>query len=79
MKCHGCGCDKDPTEKEAYPYPDEGLLSEKPICPLFELDCQPYEFNDSQISAWLSLARRPPQPNPFLEAIDDGMHVEAVK
>ncbi len=39
MRCLACGVEKDTEVKEAYPYPQDGLIDE-PIDPLFEIDCQ---------------------------------------
>jgi hypothetical protein len=38
MKCLACGVEKDPAQKEMYPYDD--LDREEPIAPLLELDCE---------------------------------------
>jgi hypothetical protein len=39
MRCLACGVEKDTEVKEAYPYPEDGLIDE-PIAPLFDIDCQ---------------------------------------
>ena len=38
-QCLACGVEKDTEAKEAYPYPEDGLIDE-PIDPLFKIDCQ---------------------------------------
>jgi len=38
MKCHGCGVEKDPSVKEVYPYPSDGLTDD-PMEPLITFDC----------------------------------------
>lgn len=47
MKCHGCGVEKDFKDKEKYPYPEDILFGDAQIDPLFQIDCQPYKFNDA--------------------------------
>lgn len=39
--CHACGVQKDPSVLEVYPFPDDCIITEEPIAPLFEIDCQP--------------------------------------
>lgn len=39
QSCLACGVLKDPSIKEVYPYPEDGLIDE-PINPLMTLDCQ---------------------------------------
>lgn len=41
MKCHGCGVEKDPAVKEVYPFPEDNIVTDRPIQPLHELDCEP--------------------------------------
>lgn len=41
MKCHGCGIEKDPAVHESYPYPDDGIITNEPVEPLFHVDCAP--------------------------------------
>jgi len=40
MQCLACGAAKDTRVPEFYPYPDDHIVSDKPIEPLFALDCQ---------------------------------------
>lgn len=40
MKCYGCGKEKNPFEKETYPYEDDTLTTEEPIEPLIVLECE---------------------------------------
>jgi hypothetical protein len=44
MKCLACGVFKEIAAKELYPYPDDGVVSDEPIEPLFVLDCQGTEW-----------------------------------
>ena len=39
-KCMACGVEKDEDVKEAFPYPDFGII-DGPIDPFFHLDCEP--------------------------------------
>ena len=39
MKCDCCGVDKDPTQLELYPYPDDCLCDDEPIEPLLQIEC----------------------------------------
>jgi len=39
MKCLACGVEKDPAQKELYPY-DDGQVQDEPIAPLYRLDVQ---------------------------------------
>jgi hypothetical protein len=41
QKCLACGAEKDISIKEVYPYPDDGVIVDEPIAPLFSIDCQP--------------------------------------
>lgn len=41
IKCLGCGTEKDTDVEEPYPYPEDDILCEGPIDPLFVLECQP--------------------------------------
>ena len=43
MKCFGCGAEKDLTAKELYPFPEDGLISDEPIDPLFVLCCEGWD------------------------------------
>jgi hypothetical protein len=43
MKCYGCGIEKDMTQLETYPYPEEDRLVDEPIEPLFVMECQAKE------------------------------------
>ncbi len=45
MKCQACGIEKDPEVLEVYPFPEEDSITDDPIPPLMELECQDYEFN----------------------------------
>jgi hypothetical protein len=40
MQCLGCGVEKDPAQKELYPYVADGLDCGAPISPLLAIDCQ---------------------------------------
>ena len=47
QKCLACGVVKDMRCKETYPYPeDNSLITETPIDPLLDLDCEGDELND---------------------------------
>lgn len=46
MSCHGCGVQKDPNVDVKYPYPEEDGITDEPVSPFFELECQPR--NDQQ-------------------------------
>lgn len=39
-RCLACGVEKDTSIKELYPYPDDGIIDDKPIEPLMDIDCQ---------------------------------------
>ncbi len=39
QRCLACGVEKDPSIKEVYPYPDDGIITD-PIEPLMAIDCQ---------------------------------------
>lgn len=45
QKCLACGVEKDASIKEAYPYPEDGLI-EDPIDPFMTIDCQGPHVND---------------------------------
>jgi hypothetical protein len=49
MQCWGCGKEKDTNSLEVYSHPEDNSLTDKPIPPLFVLDCQPQEkeYGDS--------------------------------
>ena len=40
QRCLACGVEKDTDVKEMYPFPDDGIVSDKPIQPLMTFDCQ---------------------------------------
>lgn len=40
MKCYGCGIEKDISTEEVYPYPEDDTLSDKPLPPLFVIECE---------------------------------------
>jgi hypothetical protein len=40
MKCLACGELKDTRVPEPYPYPDDNIVCDRPIDPLWVLDCQ---------------------------------------
>ena len=40
QKCLGCGTEKNTAVKEIYPYPDDGIVDDRPIEPLMTIDCQ---------------------------------------
>lgn len=40
VKCHGCGVEKDPAVREVYPYPEDNIVTDRPIQPVFHLDCE---------------------------------------
>ena len=44
MQCQSCGVDKDPSVYELYPYPESERICDDPVPPLFDIDCQPYDF-----------------------------------
>jgi len=39
-KCLACGAEKDTSIKEVYPYPDDDIIDDQPICPLMDIDCE---------------------------------------
>lgn len=39
--CLACGARKDPAVPELYPYPGDGVVTDRPLRPLYELDCEP--------------------------------------
>jgi hypothetical protein len=39
MKCLACGSEKNTSEKEVYPYPEDGIIDD-PICPLTVIECR---------------------------------------
>jgi hypothetical protein len=39
--CHGCGAVKDYAVLEVYPYPDDHIVTDVPIQPLFVLEVEP--------------------------------------
>lgn len=41
--CRGCGTVKDAAIKETYPYPEDHVVDDRPIGPLFRLDAEPWE------------------------------------
>lgn len=41
FKCHGCGVEKDLTQKEVYPYPEDAIVTDRPVVPLYSLECEP--------------------------------------
>ncbi len=40
INCLACGSAKDTSVKEPYPYPDDGILDDRPIAPLFAIECR---------------------------------------
>jgi hypothetical protein len=44
-KCLACGSEKDRSRLEAYPYPEDHIITD-PIDPLMEIDCQGDPLND---------------------------------
>jgi hypothetical protein len=44
MKCLACGVEKETTAKEVYPYPDNAIVTDTPIVPLFAIDCRGPEW-----------------------------------
>lgn len=40
MKCYGCGTDKDMNQTEVYSYPEDSLICDEPVEPLFVIECQ---------------------------------------
>ena len=40
MKCLACGVEKDLSVKEMYPFPDDGVITDEPVSPLFVIECQ---------------------------------------
>ena len=38
--CLACGVEKDMEKEEVYPYPEDSLITDEPIQPLCELECQ---------------------------------------
>lgn len=43
IKCMGCGCIKDTKKLEVYPYPEDSIVDDAPIDPIFKLDCAPQD------------------------------------
>jgi len=39
-KCLACGIEKDTSAKEVYPFPDDGIIDDEPIQPLFDVHCR---------------------------------------
>lgn len=39
MNCLACGVVKDTTAKEVYQYPEDGIIDDEPIQPLFTVEC----------------------------------------
>src|SRR5262245_32446249 len=76
MKCLACGVEKETSLKEIYPFPEDGIISNTPVQPLFAIDCQGLDWRvaivchacfhklnpDMWISdrCWLSLNPIPP-------------------
>jgi len=40
QKCLACGVEKETSAKEIYPYPDDGIIDDRPIEPFMSIDCQ---------------------------------------
>ena len=41
QRCLACGVEKDTSVKEVYPYPDDGIIDDEPVEPLFsDIHCQ---------------------------------------
>ena len=40
MKCLACGVEKDTAAKETYPFPDDGIVDDEPVVPLFAIECR---------------------------------------
>ena len=47
QKCLACGVEKNPSVNEIYPYPDDGIIDDRPIGPLMTLDCQGPRVGDA--------------------------------
>lgn len=41
MNCHGCGAEKDPAVPELYPFPDDHIVTDRPIRPIHTLEVEP--------------------------------------
>ena len=54
QRCQACGVEKDTEVKEVYPYPDDGVITDEPIEPFFEIDCQGPDFDNT--SDWRKVA-----------------------
>jgi hypothetical protein len=40
QQCLACGVEKETRFTETYPYPGDGIITDKPIEPLMTVDCQ---------------------------------------
>ena len=40
MRCLACGAVKDTSVKELYPYPEDAITDDRPMAPLFVIDCR---------------------------------------
>jgi hypothetical protein len=40
MTCMACGVEKDTATEEIYPFPDDGIVVDRPVAPLFAIECQ---------------------------------------
>jgi hypothetical protein len=40
QKCLACGVEKDTSVEEVYPFPEDGIMDDKPIAPLMDIECQ---------------------------------------
>jgi hypothetical protein len=50
QRCLACGVEKDISAKELYPYPDDGIVDDVPIRPLFsDIHCEP---SFDEVSGW---------------------------
>ena len=52
IKCLGCGVEKDMEILEVFPYPEENMLCEDPLPPLFVLECQPWSDDKEDRRPW---------------------------
>ena len=39
QRCQACGVEKDTSVKEAYPYPDDGIINDEPMGPFMTVEC----------------------------------------
>lgn len=44
MHCLACGITKETSHNEIYPYPDDGIVDDEPVCPLWVLECRGAEW-----------------------------------